>query len=92
MSLTMLVEDEGRNYIGAEYEQWLTETGFRNPRRIPPTFPAPTVPSSPRNHEPGQPILTGRQPGRSTGGRAVQIGRRCHGEKADPEQRLGQRG
>jgi len=35
MSLTMLVEDEGRNYTAAEYEQWLTETGFRRIRRIP---------------------------------------------------------
>jgi hypothetical protein len=35
MSLTMLIEDEGRNYTAAEYEQWLTETGFRNVRRIP---------------------------------------------------------
>ena len=31
----MLVEDEGRNYTAAEYEQWLTETGFRQPRRVP---------------------------------------------------------
>jgi 3-hydroxy-5-methyl-1-naphthoate 3-O-methyltransferase len=35
ISLTMLVEDEGRNYTAAEYEQWLTETGFRRIRRIP---------------------------------------------------------
>lgn len=35
MSLTMLVEDEGRNYTAAEYEHWLTETGFRRTRRIP---------------------------------------------------------
>ena len=34
MSLTMLVEDEGRNYTAAEYEQWLTETGFHNTRRL----------------------------------------------------------
>ena len=35
MSLTMLIEDEGRNYTAAEYEQWLAETGFRKPRRVP---------------------------------------------------------
>ena len=35
MSLTMLVEDEGRNYTAAEYEQWLTQAGFRHTRRIP---------------------------------------------------------
>jgi 3-hydroxy-5-methyl-1-naphthoate 3-O-methyltransferase len=40
MSLTMLVEDEGRNYTAAEYEQWLTETGFRNVRRVPLDVPA----------------------------------------------------
>jgi 3-hydroxy-5-methyl-1-naphthoate 3-O-methyltransferase len=34
MSLTMLIEDEGRNYTAAEYEQWLTGTGFRKPRRV----------------------------------------------------------
>jgi len=28
----MLIEDEGRNYTAAEYEQQLTETGFRQPR------------------------------------------------------------
>ena len=39
MSLTMLVEDEGRNYTAAEYEHWLTQTGFRNPRRIPLNVP-----------------------------------------------------
>jgi hypothetical protein len=33
-SLTMLIEDEGRNYTAAEYEQWLTGTGFRQPRRV----------------------------------------------------------
>lgn len=41
MSLTMLIEDEGRNYTAAEYEQWLTETSFQHPRRIPSTSPAP---------------------------------------------------
>jgi hypothetical protein len=35
MSLTMLVEDEGRNYTAAEYEGWLSEAGFRNAHRIP---------------------------------------------------------
>jgi hypothetical protein len=30
----MLIEDEGRNYTAAEYEQQLTETGFRQPRRV----------------------------------------------------------
>lgn len=40
MSLTMLIEDEGRNYTAAEYEQWLTETGFRNVRRVPLDVPA----------------------------------------------------
>jgi len=40
MSLTMLVEDEGRNYTAAEYEQWLTKTGFRNVRRVPLDVPA----------------------------------------------------
>jgi 3-hydroxy-5-methyl-1-naphthoate 3-O-methyltransferase len=39
MSLTMLIEDEGRNYTAAEYEQWLTETGFRKPRRVPLNVP-----------------------------------------------------
>jgi hypothetical protein len=34
MSLTMLIEDEGRNYTAAEYEQWLTETGFHNARSL----------------------------------------------------------
>lgn len=34
MSLTMLVEDEGRNYTAAEYEKWLAETGFENARRV----------------------------------------------------------
>jgi hypothetical protein len=29
----MLIDDEGRNYAAAEYEKWLTETGFRQPRR-----------------------------------------------------------
>ena len=32
--LTMLIEDEGRNYTAAEYEQSLTETGSRQPRRV----------------------------------------------------------
>jgi hypothetical protein len=40
MSLTMLVEDEGRNYTAAEYEEWLTEAGFRNARRIDIDVPA----------------------------------------------------
>jgi hypothetical protein len=39
MSLTMLIEDEERNYTAAEYEQWLTETGFRYPRRVPLNVP-----------------------------------------------------
>jgi len=30
----MPIEDEGRNYTAAEYEQQRTETGFRQPRRI----------------------------------------------------------
>ena len=30
----MLVEDEGHNCTAAEYEQWLTGTGFRNARRV----------------------------------------------------------
>ncbi len=38
----MLVEDEGRNYTAAEYEQWLTETGFRRTRRIPLDVPGAT--------------------------------------------------
>jgi hypothetical protein len=29
-----LIEDEGRNYTAAEYEQRLTETGFHQPRRL----------------------------------------------------------
>ena len=33
-SLTMLIEDEGRTCTAAEYEQSLTETGFRQPRRV----------------------------------------------------------
>jgi 3-hydroxy-5-methyl-1-naphthoate 3-O-methyltransferase len=35
----MLIEDEGRNYTAAEYEQWLTETGSRQPRRVPLNVP-----------------------------------------------------
>ncbi len=34
MSLTMLVEDEGRNYTAAEYHQWLTDAGFTDLRRV----------------------------------------------------------
>ena len=30
----MLIEDQGCNYTAAEYEQRLTETGLRQPRRI----------------------------------------------------------
>ncbi len=30
----MLIEDERRNHTAAEYEQQLTETGFRQPRRV----------------------------------------------------------
>jgi hypothetical protein len=33
-SLIMLIEDEGHNYTAAEYEQSLTETGFRQPRHV----------------------------------------------------------
>jgi len=33
-SLTMLIEDEGRNHTAAEYEQQPAETGFRQPPRI----------------------------------------------------------
>ncbi|MGN6176522.1 MAG: methyltransferase [Streptosporangiaceae bacterium] len=40
MSLTMLVEAEGRNYTAAEYEEWLTAAGFRNARRIDIDVPA----------------------------------------------------
>jgi uncharacterized HhH-GPD family protein len=35
MSLTMLVEDEGRNYRAAEYADWLADAGFRDVRRLP---------------------------------------------------------
>jgi len=35
----MLIEDEGRSYTAVEYEQQLTETGFRQPRRISLTVP-----------------------------------------------------
>lgn len=35
MSLTMLVEEEGRNYTAAEYGQWLTGAGFRDIQRLP---------------------------------------------------------
>ncbi|HEY7431808.1 MAG TPA: methyltransferase [Streptosporangiaceae bacterium] len=34
MSLTMLVEDEGRSYTAAEYEEWLGDTGFQQARRV----------------------------------------------------------
>lgn len=34
MSLTMLVEDEGRNYTAAEYGDWLTDVGFQDVRRL----------------------------------------------------------
>jgi len=53
MSLTVLVEDEGRNYAAAEYERWLTETGFRRTRCIPSMSPVPPVSSSSRNRELG---------------------------------------
>jgi len=43
----MLIEDEGCNYTAAEYEQWLTETSFHQPRRISLNVPAPTA-SPPR--------------------------------------------
>jgi hypothetical protein len=33
MSLTMLVEDEGRNYTAAEYTGWLEDVGFREVQR-----------------------------------------------------------
>ena len=33
MSLTMLIEDVGRNYTAAEYTEWLDEAGFREPQR-----------------------------------------------------------
>jgi hypothetical protein len=39
MSLTMLVEDEGRNYTAAEYQEWLTGAGFHNPRCLPLNVP-----------------------------------------------------
>jgi len=32
--LTILIDDERRNYTADEYEQQRTETGFRQPRRI----------------------------------------------------------
>jgi 3-hydroxy-5-methyl-1-naphthoate 3-O-methyltransferase len=35
MSLTMPVEDEGRNYTGAEYTRWLTDAGFTDIQRLP---------------------------------------------------------
>jgi SAM-dependent methyltransferase len=35
MSLTMLVEEQGRNYTSAEYGQWLTDAGFRDVHRLP---------------------------------------------------------
>jgi hypothetical protein len=53
MSLTMLVEDEGRNYTAAEYEHWLTQTGFQRVRRIPSMSPAPTVHHSRETVSPG---------------------------------------
>ena len=31
----MLVEDEGRNYTGAEYTGWLTDAGFTDIQRLP---------------------------------------------------------
>lgn len=34
MSLTMLVEDEGRSYTAAEYTDWLTDAGFTDVRRV----------------------------------------------------------
>jgi 3-hydroxy-5-methyl-1-naphthoate 3-O-methyltransferase len=39
MSLTMLIETEGRNYTWAEYTTWLEDVGFRQMRRIPITSP-----------------------------------------------------
>jgi hypothetical protein len=35
MSLTMLVEDEGRSYTAAEYTGWLLDAGFCEVRRLP---------------------------------------------------------
>lgn len=35
MSLTMLIETEGRNYTWAEYTEWLEETGFKRIQRVP---------------------------------------------------------
>lgn len=35
MSLTMLIEAEGRNYTWSEYTEWLEQVGFRNIERIP---------------------------------------------------------
>jgi 3-hydroxy-5-methyl-1-naphthoate 3-O-methyltransferase len=35
MSLTMLIETEGRNYTWAEYTTWLEDVGFREMQRIP---------------------------------------------------------
>jgi hypothetical protein len=40
MSLTMLIEDEGRNYTAAEYSHWLTEIGFHDIRLLPLDVPA----------------------------------------------------
>lgn len=35
MSLTMLVEEQGRNYTAAEYEKWLATAGFGDIKRVP---------------------------------------------------------
>ena len=58
MSLTMLVEDDGRNYTAAEYGEWLTETGFRNARRIHIDAPAANgVIIAEKPQRPGQPSV-----------------------------------
>ena len=40
MAMNMIVENMGFNYAWGEYEQWLTEVGFRGIRRIPLQSPA----------------------------------------------------
>ena len=40
MAMNMVIENTGFNYTWGEYEQWLTEVGFRGIRRIPLQSPA----------------------------------------------------
>ena len=88
MSLTMLVEDEGRNYTAAEYEQWLTETGFQNTRRIPLDAPGANGLIIGENHDRARSVRA-EHPSAATGlphptaGRSCRRVTACRGEPGD---------